>query len=99
MHTYDTVTAAVTDLKDRGYTLDFNLQENCIICNDEKFDHEEFEIMEVYRFEGDSDPADEAIVYGIISKTGVKGILVNGYGPSADQVTAEMAQKLNMYRS
>jgi hypothetical protein len=99
MYTYDTVTAAVNDLKERGYTLDFNLKKNCIICNGKKFNPEEFEIMEYYRFEGDSDPADEAVVYGIISKTGLKGILVNGYGPSADAMTAEMAQKLNIHKS
>src|SRR5690242_14327614 len=99
MYTYDTVTAAVNGLKERGYTLDFNLEENCIVCNEDKFNPEEFEIEEVYRFEGNSDPADEAIVYGIISNKGSKGILVNGYGPSADAMTSELAQKLNIHKS
>ena len=98
MYTYDTVTAAVNGLRQRGYTIDFNLQENCIVCHEDKFNPEEFEITEVYRFEGDSDPADEAVVYGIASKTGLKGVLVNGYGPSADAMSSEMARKLNMHR-
>ena len=96
MYTYDTVTAAVNGLKQRGFTLDFNLEENCITCVDDKFNPEEFEITEVYRFEGDSDPADEAVVYGIASKTGLKGVLVNGYGPSADAMSSEMAKKLSI---
>ena len=96
MYTYDTVTAAVHGLRQRGYTIDFNLEENCITCVDAKFNPEDFEIVEVYRFEGDSDPADEAVVYGIASKTGLKGVLVNGYGPSADAMSGEMARKLNM---
>ena len=99
MYTYDTVSAAVNDLKERGYAIDFNLDENRIVCHEGKFNPEEFEIIEVYRFEGNSDPADEAVVYGIISKTGFKGILVNGYGPSADAMSAEMAQKLNIHKS
>jgi hypothetical protein len=99
MYVYDTVTQAVNGLKERGYTLDFNLDENCIICNDEKFNPEEFEIIEVYRFEGDSDPADEAVVYAIASNSGLKGVLVNGFGPSADSMSAEMAKKLNMHTS
>ena len=98
MYTYDTVSAAVNGLRQRGYTIDFNLEENCITCADDKFNPDEFEITEVHRFEGDSDPADEAVVYGIASKTGLKGVLVNGYGPSADAMSAEMARKLNMHR-
>src|SRR6185436_16648709 len=96
MYAYDTVSAAINGLKQRGYTLDFILEENCIICHDDKFKPEEFEITEVYRFEGNSDPADEAVVYAIASHNGLKGVLVNGYGPTADGMTAEMAQKLNM---
>ncbi|MCD6065153.1 MAG: hypothetical protein K0R82_3064, partial [Flavipsychrobacter sp.] len=30
MHTYDTLSEAVNDLKKRGYTADFNLEPNCI---------------------------------------------------------------------
>ena len=96
MYTYDTVTAAVNGLKERGYTLDFNLQENCIVCEDQKFNPENFEIVEVYRFEGNSDPADEAVVYAIESNKGHKGVLVSGYGPSADPINTEMLKKLNI---
>lgn len=76
--------------------MDFNLQENCIICNQQKFNPEDFKIVEVYRYEGDSDPADEAIVYAIESKNGLKGVLVNGYGISAETLSSEMAKKLSM---
>ena len=98
MYAYDTVSAAINGLKIRGYTKDFNLEENCLVCHEDKYHPEDFEIVEVYRFEGDSDPADEAVVYGIESKDGLKGILVNGYGPSADTMSSEMAQKLNMHK-
>ncbi len=82
MYTYDTVTEAVSGLKQRGYNIDFNIEENKLVCKTTPLElrPDEFEITEVYRFEGDSDPADEAIVYGIQSKHGQKGILVNGFG-------------------
>src|SRR5438034_100273 len=95
---YDTVSEALNGLKQRGYSIDFNLEENQIVCNEGKFNPEDFEIVEVHRFEGDSDPADEAVVYGIESKNGLKGVLVSGYGISADVMSAEMAKKLNMSR-
>lgn len=99
MHSYDTVSAAVSGLKKRGFDLDFNLEENCLICNDSKFNADDFEIVEVYRFEGDSDPSDEAVVYAIESKNGMKGVLVNGYGISADTMSSDMAKKLSVHRN
>jgi hypothetical protein len=99
MYIYDTVSEAVNGLKKRGFDLDFNLQENCLVCHEHKFDVNDFEIVEVYRFEGNSDPADEAIVYAIQSVNGVKGVLVSGYGVSADTMSMEMTQKLQIHRS
>ena len=97
MYSYDTVTDAVTGLRQRGYSKDFNLEENCIICHDEKFHPEDFEIVEVYRFEGNSDPADEAVVYAIESIKGDKGILVSGYGISEDQMSSDLLKKLSFH--
>lgn len=98
MFTYDTVSEAVNGLKQRGYTFDFNLEQEQIICKEISLAlrPSEFEIAEVYRFEGDSDPADEAIVYAIESKHGQKGVLVNGFGISADAAGEEMIEKLSV---
>ncbi|MGZ8557432.1 MAG: hypothetical protein ACXWWC_03825 [Chitinophagaceae bacterium] len=97
MYTYETVSGAVNGLKKGGYTMDFNLDENCIVCKEDKFNPEDFEIVEVYRFEGNSDPADEAIVYAIESNKGHKGVLVNGYGPSSETMGSDMAKKLHFH--
>ena len=96
MYTYDTVTAALNGLKQRGYTKDFNLEENCIVCHEDKYHPEDFDITEVYRYEGNSDPGDEAVVYAIEGKNGEKGVLVNGYGISADEMSDEMVKKLTI---
>jgi hypothetical protein len=96
-HTYDTITAAVNDLQRRGYTDQLTLSDRCVVCDGSKTElhPEDFQIDEFYRFEGDTDPADEGIVYAISSpKYGIKGVLVNGYGPSASSLTQEMVKKL-----
>src|SRR5947209_1011525 len=93
MH-YATVSEATNDLKRRGFTQDFNLEEDSIACSTKKFTAEDFEITEVYRFEGPSDPADEAVVYGIEGKDGTKGVLVNGYGYSSDPAGEAIVKKL-----
>ena len=97
MANYDTLSTALDAMRQKGYTEDFNLAENCLICNSQRFNADEFEIKEVYRFEGDSDPADEAIVLGIESKSGIKGILVNGYGYSSGPMGDEIERKLKMH--
>jgi hypothetical protein len=86
---YTTVVQALEELRAKGYTVDFNLKENT-----DKHDAEDFEIEEVYRYEGESDPGDEAVVYGIVSKKGVKGIIVTNFGASVDRFTAKVLQKL-----
>jgi len=97
MYAYDTVTAAIDGLKGRGYTLDFSLEENCLICAGHKLNAEDFEVTEVHRFEGNSDPADEAVVYGIEGKNNAKGYLVTGYGISAEGTAADIIRKLQMH--
>jgi hypothetical protein len=91
---YETVSEAINELKQKGFALDFNLEENCIICNESKFESDEFDILEVYRYEGNSDPADEATVYGIQSKSGLKGVLVLGDTTTLDNKSTAIVKKL-----
>jgi hypothetical protein len=91
---YGTVTEALEQFRKQGFTLDFNLDENCIVCGQDKFSLDEFEIVDMYRYEGDTDPADEASVYAIESKSGLKGVLVTGYGVSSDTVSDAILKKL-----
>ena len=101
MEEMSTITEVIAHLKKVGYVEDFNLQQNALVCRDGHFSvfHDEFVIDKAYRFEGDSDPADEATVYAISSpKYGIKGILVNGAGIYTDGLTDEMLQSLQMKR-
>jgi len=92
---YATVTDAISELRKQGFLVDFNLKENSLEADSVKFTSEEFEILDVYRYEGNSDPADEATVYAIESQSGLKGILVTGYGVSSDTVSTQMLRKLH----
>lgn len=92
---YGTVSEAINNFKKKGYTVDFNLDENCFVCfGNNKYNLDEFEIVEIYRYEGDSDPGDEATVYAIESKSGVKGILLTGYGISISPRNEKMLKEL-----
>lgn len=100
MKNYDTVSEAVNDLVKRGYTTDFNIhpEGDSLVCskNEKSLAPEEFEIDEIHRFEGMTDPGDEMIVFAISSKKhNVKGIVVNAYGIYSDSGAAKMVKYLS----
>jgi hypothetical protein len=100
MYIYDTLTAAVADLEKRGYEFDFNLAQDCIECKflDLQLMPEEFEIDEFYRFEGMSDPEDNAVIYAISSPVGnLKGVIIDAYGAYAENVSPELLEKLKFH--
>jgi len=97
MRAYDTLSQAVNDLQRRGYVDDLQLGGHCVVCGVKglSLDPDDFHIDEFHRFEGNSDPEDQAIVYAISSeKHGVKGVLVNAYGHEASGMAQELVKKL-----
>ncbi len=95
---YETPIVAIDKLREKGFTLDFNLEQNCIVCEVGKFDESSFEIVEIYFYEGESDPGEEATVYGIESKTGIKGILVTGKERDETEISKAIIDKLLVSR-
>jgi hypothetical protein len=99
MKEYDNLLDALSDLKSRGFTTDFNIAFDTIACNQsgKAFSPAEFEIVEHHRFEGDTDPDNSSVLYAIQSHDGsMKGILINAYGVYSDAVSDAMIQKLTM---
>lgn len=95
---FGTLSQTIEGLKKEGYTMDFNVQEQCLFCHrtNAVLSPDEFEIDAVYRFEGESNPDDEAVAYAISSpKYQTKGILVNAYGTYADEALNALVQKLH----
>lgn len=94
---YDTLSEAVNDLQRRGYKDDLILGGHCLLCKAKNatLAPDDLHIDEFYRFEGATDPSDQSIVYAISSAMhGIKGVLVNGFGPTASAMTQEMVEKL-----
>jgi hypothetical protein len=83
----ETVTEAIRLLEGRGYRSDFRVAEaavHCAACN-ATHPPAELVVRETFRFEGDTDPADEAIVLAVeCPSCGAKGIIVSAFGPDAD---------------
>lgn len=101
MESYDTVVAALNGLKARGYTINFNIAFDKLLCSENtvSLNPDEFEITEFHRFEGNSNPADEDVVYAVVSKDGKsKGVFTSAFGLYADSASAAMLRKLTIHQ-
>jgi hypothetical protein len=59
------------------------------------FSPEELVVEETVRFEGESDPGDEAILFALRSRAGdVRGTFAASYGPGLDAASAEIVRRL-----
>ena len=97
MGKYNTLSEAINDLTNQGYTYNFNIKENCLECaeNKKQLNPDDFEIDFVYRFEEMSDVDNESVLFAISSKqNNLKGLLVDAYGTYANTTTAKMIKKL-----
>jgi len=83
----ETVTEALDLLEAEGYRADVEVTPEGVRWSTCGHRHPGGEaiVEHVFRFEGESDPADEAIVFGLRCPTcGQRGTLVSAYGPDAD---------------
>lgn len=79
---YKATAEALNELKELGYTIDYNIEKEQI-----KAEPTNFDITYIYRYEGNSDPDDESSVYGIVNnKSNEKGVYVVGNLSTDDDV-------------
>jgi hypothetical protein len=97
MATPDTVTEAIAFLASEGYVDDYQLCADGIVDATTGVTHPVASAIVDYtfRFEGSSDPGDEAIVLGVrcTGRPG-KGVVVSAYGPDADPEHARLLATL-----
>lgn len=96
---YNTVTDAIATLREDGFTADFELDGNSVIANGKRFAAKDLKMLVVHRYEGQSDPADEATVYGLETNSGLKGILVMADGVYSDVTSVSILVQLHQSKN
>jgi len=96
--TIPTLVAALDHLRSQGYVADFRVTEDgrlrCDTCG-HTIEPEEAVVEATHRFEGASNPDDQAILFGLrCDGCGVRGALVTAYGPSATEQEAAVLTAL-----
>ncbi|MBF6652954.1 hypothetical protein C3B47_08620 [Flavobacterium columnare] len=97
--TEKTLSEVIAVLDKRGYTENFNLLEVQDSYKDDggKIDLNDLVIDKIYRFTGQNDVDDEAILYAMRNiKDGAKGIFVNGYGIYTDEEATAIIEKISV---
>ena len=84
--TYKTMADAIQDLKQRGFTANFEFLNNSFrtIDGGKTFSPDQLTIVEHHRFEGVSDPDDLSVLYAIEAQDGTRGAVADAFGPYAN---------------
>jgi hypothetical protein len=92
----NTLTETIERFKAKQFIHDFYVKDNLLRVDDsdESFSPEDVLIELTERYEGDSNPDDTSIIYGITTKSGVHGILIDAYGAYANQMISEFIKKV-----
>src|SRR4051812_9622860 len=80
------LSSCVNQMKQEGYKEDFKVTSKGLntFDNSKTYRPDQVRIVSFYRFEGESDPGDNIILYVMETDDGTKGTLVDGYGAYAD---------------
>ncbi len=80
----------------QGYTDSFKVIKQGLrsTTNENVYQPEDISIKNFYRFEGESDPADNSILYVIETSDGTKGTLVDAYGAYADELVNKFIKEV-----
>ncbi|XZF14268.1 hypothetical protein ACTHGU_21010 [Chitinophagaceae bacterium MMS25-I14] len=82
----NTLTSVVNKVVKQGYVDNFKITDRGMfsLSAERYFRPEQVKVINFYRFEGQSDPSDNAILYVIETSDGHKGTLIDAYGAYAD---------------
>jgi hypothetical protein len=91
-----TMVSCLNSLLSKGYEAQFKVTAAGLesLSTGKSYKPEEIRIPNFYRFEGESDPADNSILYAIETVDGEKGTLTDAYGPYNDAKVTRFIQQV-----
>ena len=92
----DSLVTVLASVEKMGYTSQFEVNSKGLLSfkTDRTFTPDQVKIEHFYRFEGESNPDDSAILYAIVTDSGEKGTLVDGYGTQSDAATGAFIKRV-----
>lgn len=87
----------LSKLRKEGFKHDFRVTEDGLLStldNKLTFTPDKVQIVNFYRFEGESNPDDMSILYVLETITGEKGTITDAYGPYSDEITEDFMRQV-----
>lgn len=83
-----------------GYDDDFKVSDKGLksLKTEKVYQPGEINVINFFRFEGQSDPNDNTIMYVIETNDGLKGTIVDAYGPYADRKLSEFMTNVDIQK-
>ncbi len=83
-----------------GYDDDFKITDRGLksLKTEKLYQPDQINIINFFRFEGQSDPNDNTIMYVIETTDGLKGTLIDAYGPYADRNLSEFMNQVESFQ-
>lgn len=94
----ETLRQALDRLVERGYRADFRATPEGFLPDGEgpALAPESLVVEETLRFEGESDPEDQSVLFALRSRDGrIRGTFLSNFGIDADPVAAELMRRLD----
>lgn len=91
------MTSVLADLRKKGYQLDFRVNEEgdlTTMDGKQRFTPDQVSIVNFYRFEGETNPDDMAILYVLETDSGARGTISDAFGPYSDDAIENFLKKV-----
>ncbi|MDH5034577.1 MULTISPECIES: hypothetical protein [Chryseobacterium] len=82
-----TLSQVMKTLSERGIHREFRMNDKCEMKfenSDKVYQPSELVILKTYRFEGDSNPDDNAVLYVVKDNAGNRGMIIDSYGADSN---------------
>lgn len=91
-----TLSGCMTSLLKKGYKENLQVKKAGMVVagNDKTYQPKDVRIDNFYRFEGSSNPSDNAVLYAVRANDGTMGTLVDAYGSDADELVGSFVQEV-----
>ena len=92
--------SVLTKVRNEGYKLDFKVTEDGFLStmdDKQRFTTDQVQIVNFYRFEGESNPDDMSILYVLETTSGAKGTISDAYGPYSDETVETFMKQVKDY--
>ena len=93
----NTLTECLQRLNSLGFRVQFKVIEKGLksLTTEQIYTPSQVHIVNFYRFEGENDPGDSAILYAISTNSGERGSLIDAYGSESDPLVDNFIKQVD----